>query len=237
MGFVRKVTGQDSADRSAKAALESSEIQTTAATEAADRAAQAGQDASALFDPYAALGQTGVDQAGFLTDSQAQYDFLQDNPLFQGALDNANQQTLGLAAARGRLSSGDTLTQLSNNTLLSASPLIADQKASINNLLGIGQNTAANQGNLITSTAANQNNFLTGAAASESAGLVGAANAKNAGDSALTNLTMGLGGSLIGAAGSALAGPLGGAITSGITSAFSGTGTDAANTATYGRTF
>jgi len=102
---------------------------------------------------------------------------LQNNPLFQASLDNANQQTLQSAAARGRLSSGDTLQQLSQNTLLSASPLIQQQKQSIGDLLTIGQNVAGNQGNL-----------LTGGAAAQAGGLIGGANARTQGVNNILNL-------------------------------------------------
>lgn len=180
MGFVRKITGQDAAKRSQQAAIESGEIQRAAAGEA-----------SALLDPFQQLGQSGLQQSGFLTDPQAQFDFLQTNPLFQQALaqnQQATQQAQGdlfkSAAARGRLSAGDTLQQVQNlgdissrNLLLQSAPLIQQQKASIGDLLTIGQNVAGNQGNL-----------LTGGAAAQAAGLVGGANARNQGDANLGNL-------------------------------------------------
>ena len=161
-GFDDKVLGRDAM----RAAEEAGNIQATAAGQA-----------SALLDPFQSLGTSGIEQAGFLTDPQAQFDFLQNNPLFQSSLDNANQQTLQSAAARGRLSSGDTLQQLSNNTLLSASPLIQQQKQSIGNLLNIGQNVAGNQGNL-----------LTGQAAATAGGIIGGANAQTQGVNNLLNL-------------------------------------------------
>ena len=161
-GFDDKVLGRDAA----RAAEEAGEIQATA-----------GGQASALLDPFQGLGTSGIEQAGFLTDPQAQFDFLQNNPLFQASLDNANQQTLQSAAARGRLSSGDTLQQLSQNTLLSASPLIQQQKQSIGDLLTVGQNVAGSQGNL-----------LTGQAAARAGGIVGGANAQTQGTQNLFNL-------------------------------------------------
>ena len=176
MGFVRKITGQDAAKRSANAAVSAGEIQQQAAT-----------DASALYDPFQQLGQSGLDQSSFLTDPNAQFDFLQNNPLFQMGLDNANEQTLKSAASRGRLSAGDTMQQLSQNALLTASPLINQQKQSIGDLLTVGQNVAGNQGNL-----------LTGGAASQAAGLVGGANARNQGDANLGNMVFGLGGAALG---------------------------------------
>ena len=184
MGFVRRLTGKTAAD----AAREGGEIQSQAGIGAAENVLQAGQQAGTLLDPFAQIGQQGIDQAGFLTDPQAQFDFLQNNPLFQLGLDNANTQTNKFAAARGRLSAGDTLQQLNQNALLTAAPLIQQQRQSIGDLLSIGQNTALNQGNILTGTAANQGNLLTGAAAAQAGGIVGAENARGAGQENLLNL-------------------------------------------------
>jgi len=152
MGFVRDLTGRTAVD---------------AAKKGADAQVQGSIEASQLLDPFKGIGEQGLAQAGFLTDPNAQFEFLQNNPLFQMSLDNANQNTLGMAAAQGRLSSGDTLQQLSNNTLLAAQPLIGQQKQSIGDLLNFGLTTAGSQGNL-----------RTGQAAAEAGGIVGAANAR-----------------------------------------------------------
>ena len=165
MGFLRDLTGRTAVD---------------AAGQAGDVQAQGAIEASQLLDPFQQIGQQGLDQANFLTDPNAQFDFLQNNPLFQMSLDNANQNTLGLAASRGRLSSGDTLQQLSNNTLLAAQPLIGQQKQSIGDLLNFGLSTAGSQGNL-----------RTGQAAAQAGGIVGAANAR--GDRAQNVLDLGMG--------------------------------------------
>lgn len=192
MGFVRKLTGQEAGIRSARAATESGELQQ-----------QAAGNASELLSPFQQLGQQGLDQSQFLTDPNAQFDFLQGNPLFQMGLDNANEQTNKMAASRGRLSSGDTLQQLGQNSLLAAAPLIQGQKNSIGNLLNFGMNTAANQGNL-----------LTGGAASQAAGLVGSANARNQGDANFSNMVMGLGGAALGSpiGGNTIGGKLAGSL-------------------------
>ena len=210
MGFVRRLTGETAADVSRQAGERQSNVGGNAARFATQKGNEAGlltrragaqadllartsgDQAGGLLDPFAAIGQQGVDQAGFLTDPQAQFDFLQNNPLFQMGLDNANTQTNKFAAARGRLSAGDTLEQLNNNALLTASPLIQQQKQSIGDLLNLGSNTAGQQGNVLQNTAANRStilqnqganrgNFLTGAAAAEAGGMIGAENARSAG--------------------------------------------------------
>lgn len=152
MGFVRDLTGKTAANRARAAG----ELQGDAAVEAKN-----------LLNPFAELGQQGLSQAGFLTDPNQQFDFLQNNPLFQLALDNANTQTLQQAAAKGRISSDDTQQALANNVLLQASPLINQQAGAIGSLIDLGVNTAGNQGNL-----------LTGEAAARAGGLVGEGNAR-----------------------------------------------------------
>jgi hypothetical protein len=133
--------------------------------------------ASAMFDPFAQLGQSGVNQAGFLTDPNQQFNFLQNNPLFQMGLDNANRQTMSNAASQGRLSSGDTLQQLTNNSLLTAQPLIQDQKNSIANLLNFGTNAATNQGNILLGQGQNTANSINNAAGAQAQGILSSGNA------------------------------------------------------------
>jgi hypothetical protein len=178
MGFVDRLSGKTAA----KAAKKAGDIQSEAATLAAGNAFEVGQQASGLYDPFQQIAQQqGVEQAGFLTDPNAQFDFLQNNPLFQMGLDNANEQTLKSAASRGRLSAGDTLEQLTANSLLQAAPLISDQKNSISNMLTMGQNVAGNQGTILQNATTNQGNLLTGGAAAQAGGIVGAENARGAG--------------------------------------------------------
>jgi hypothetical protein len=182
MGFVDRLTG--------KTAQESAE-------RAADTQVQFAQEASALLDPFQQLGQAGLSQAGFLTDPQAQFNFLQNNPLFQAAQNVGQQATqraqsdlFKSAAARGRLSAGDTIEEIqrlgdlsSQNLLLQAQPLIDRQTQNIGNLLNIGQNVAANQGSL-----------LTGQGAALAGGIIGGENARARGQENLFNLAGGIGG-------------------------------------------
>lgn len=164
-GSIAANKASNAADSSSRAAIEAAELQ-----------AQAGREASELFDPFKGIGQQGIDLAGFLGNPQAQADFAQNNPLYQLGLNNLNEQTNKTAASRGRLSSGDTLLQLQNNATLAASPLIDRQRTDILNLLNIGQGVAGNQGNL-----------LTGSAAAGAGGIIGSQNALNAGTQAQIN--------------------------------------------------
>jgi len=162
--------GQQGEDESREASLKAEEELLTAQDKSIAETRRATAEGQAFLQPFGGVGLQGAEQAGFLTDPQAQFDFLQSNPLFQLSLDNANTQTNKFAASRGRLSAGDTLQQLSNNVLLSAAPLIQSQKQSIGDLLNLGVNVAGNQGSL-----------LTGQGASLAGGIVGSANVNTAG--------------------------------------------------------
>jgi len=215
MGFIRDLTGKtavdaarDSAGVQSNAALEAAQIQADSAREAAALQVQGGKDASALLNSFANIGEQGLAQSNFLTDPNAQFEFLQNNPLFQNALSAGDQNVDRLmqsAAARGRLSSGDTAQQLQTlgqqNLLQAAFPLIQGQKNSIGDLLNFGSTTASNQGNLLTGQAAAaaggiqnagqaQAGGLTNSAAAQAAGIVGGANAR--GQSAQNVLGLGM---------------------------------------------
>lgn len=228
MGFVKKTVGSVLGTEQADAAKEAAETQALSGEKAIEAQQQAkdealgflensdaqgylsGEQAQGFLAPYAQLGQQGLNQAGFLTDPNQQFNFLQSNPLFQGALDNSNRQTLNLAAARGRLSAGDTQSALANNVLLAASPLINQQSANIQGLLNTGLGVAGSQANLsqglqqsranlaqglqqsqanaALGTGSNIANLTTGIGAALAGGQVGAANARAAGTGNLLNL-------------------------------------------------
>ncbi len=149
-----------------------------ASLEAAGIQGQSIQDAIAAqqagIEPFQPLIEQGMSQAGFLTDPQAQFDFLQNNPLFTSALEAANRETQNIAAARGRLSAGDTLQQLSQNVLLSASPLITRQQQNIQNLINTGANLTIGSTTAIS-------DLITSGGAVEAAGVAGAGAASSQG--------------------------------------------------------
>jgi hypothetical protein len=181
MGFVRNLVGGITGSTAANAAKDSAQIQADSGQQAIEEIRRSTAEGQAFLEPFQQIGQQGLDQSSFLTDPQEQFDFLQNNPLFQMGLDNANTVTQQSAAARGRLSSGDTLQQLTNNSLLTAAPLIADQKNSIQNLLNQGLQTAQGQGNIAIGQGSNIANTTTDIGAALAAGQVGAANARSQG--------------------------------------------------------
>ena len=180
MGFLSQVANVFTGSEDAKAAKRAGQIQQDEAITQGANLRVAGDTASGFFNPLMEVGQQGLDLAGFLGDPNKQAQFAQNNPLFQLGLDNLNTQTNRSAAARGRLTAGDTLMRLQNNATLAAQPLIDRQRQDILNLLGIYQNTASSQANIETGTATDIANLLTGGAAAKAAGVVGAQNARTA---------------------------------------------------------
>jgi hypothetical protein len=188
MAFVEKQIENITGQTAAEASIESANIQAEAGQQAIEQQRLAGQEAQAFFDPFSGIAQQGIDQAGFLADPQAQFEFLQSNPLFKLALENANTQTEKRAAASGRLSAGDTLQDLSNNVLLASSPLIDRQRQDIGNLLNIGTGIAGSRANTALGVGSNVGNLLTDISSAQAAGQVGAANAASQGTQNLIDL-------------------------------------------------
>jgi hypothetical protein len=179
---IIKDTWEDLTGRTAaKAAGRAGELQYQGTQLGIEEQRRAAEQGLGFLEPYQQIGEQGLSQAGFLTDPTAQFNFLQQNPLFQLALEQAGTETKGMAAARGRLSAGDTLQQLSKNVLLSASPLIQQQKGSIMDLLRLGGGVAGSQANIATGTGANIADLLGSGAAARAAGEVGGAQARQQG--------------------------------------------------------
>jgi len=179
--IIGGVASSSAADTSAEASLDSAEIQARAGREAISGQEDAAQRAQGFFEPFAGVAEQGVEGADFLANPQAQFDFLQNNPLFELSLENANQRTLQTASANRRLSFGDTLQNLSNNVLLASTPLIDRQRQDITNLLRFGGDIATSQANIETGQAARIGDVTTSIGAANAAGTIGAANAANAG--------------------------------------------------------
>ena len=88
-GIADDITGTTAANAAAAGA----QTQADAGQAAIDEIRRATGEGQAFLEPFSQLGQQGLDQSGFLTDPNAQFDFLQNNPLFQMGLDNANRVT------------------------------------------------------------------------------------------------------------------------------------------------
>lgn len=193
LGLVDDVTGTEAA---ADAARGASAAQVQAGREAIQAQRAAAERGQEFLAPFGGVGQQALGQLGVLTDPQQQMQFLQSNPLFQMALDNANRQTQQQAAASGRLSAGDTLQQLSNNVLLSAQPLLQNQQRNVAGLLDFGRGLATTQANVELGQGSQIGNLLTQIGNAQAAGIVGAENPQQQ----FTQGLMNIGGTLGGAA-------------------------------------
>jgi len=168
MGIIgdtfQAITGQGGKN----AARRSANIQAAAGEQAIERARQGADEAQGFLSPFQEVIDRSAGASSFLGDSQAQFDFLQDNPLF--------------------LSAGDTLQQLANNVLLTSAPLIDRQRQDVGNLLNMGTDLARTQGNIALSEAANAGNLMTDIGAVRGAGEVGQANALSQGVNNMFNI-------------------------------------------------
>lgn len=181
MGFVSDIVGGLTGSTAAQAATQGAEQQAAATQQAIAAQQQAAVRGQEFLAPFAGVGQEALGQAGFLTDPQAQFEFLQQNPLFQLSLDEAQRQTQQSAASRGRLTAGDTLQQLSQNVLLSAQPLIGQQQQNIAGLLDFGRGVATTQAGIEQGFAQQVSPLLQDIGNVQAAGGVGAATARGAG--------------------------------------------------------
>lgn len=166
MGFVSDAVGDvfgsiTGSTQAAEGAQEAARIQAESGREAIARQEVAAGRAQEFFEPFAGVSERGVEASQFLANPQAQFDFLQNNPLFNLALENANQRTLQTASAGRRLSFGDTLQQLSSNALLSAQPLIDRQRQDVAGLLDLGTNVAGSRANIEQGLGTNVSNLST----------------------------------------------------------------------------
>jgi len=192
-GHIGALTGQDAADASQEAA----KLQQQLGLEGIEEVRLAREQQRADLQPFTEFGAQNLPFAQeFLFDPQSQFDFLQSNPLFNLALENANRQTQQSAAARGRLSAGDTLQQLSNNVLLAAQPLIGQQSQNIFNALQLGQSSAAGTGAGALSSGTQIAELNTQIGNALAAGGVGAAQAQQQGAQNLLSTGAGIAGAI-----------------------------------------
>lgn len=184
--------GGDAAD----AARDGARIQAQAADRAIDLQRESRDLAREDLAPFREFGANNLAALSDILTPEGQASFLQNNPLADLALDNANQTTLKSSAARGKLGSGSTLQSLTDNFLLTSLPLLQNQQNQLFNSVNLGQASASGQANTTLQTGNSLSNLITGQGAVQAGGIIGAANARQQG---INNL-IGLGGQLGGAA-------------------------------------
>ena len=151
--------------------------------------------------------QQAVDQTQALFGPNAG-ETMMANPMFQAIQAQNQQDIMQNAAVRGRLGTGGTQTHLQDAALRTGFDILNQERSAqlqnagfLANLVGQGQSAAAGQGAAAIQTgqgisgtlgqsAANQGNLLTSGAAATAAGQVGAANANTQMWGNLANLGM-----------------------------------------------
>ena len=194
MSFVGKAIGSvTGANKQAKAAQNAANIQAAAADKSSQIQKDMFEQVRGDLNPYRTAGSDALAQLmgkmqpnGFFNQTYQGQD-IYDDPSYQFRVNQGNNAIQGSAAAQGGVLSGATLKALQNYGQESASQeyqnaynrFNADQTNQYNrlsNLVGIGQNAAAQTGNAGTQTAqALANNTMQGANA-KSAGTIAAGN-------------------------------------------------------------
>ena len=217
MGFVDNLSGKTAA----KAAIKGAGIQ-AGALEESKGIIQEGSDtaqgilvdqfgnATSPFDQFSGVTNQALGMSDILFDPQAQASYLQNNPIYQNALQQAQDSTNASSAARGRIGAGDTISRLADNTLTTALPFLQNQQNLVQggiqqglgiagNLSQLNSNQTSALANLELGNATNIANLVQGIGAVQAGGVTGAANARTAGASGLFNAATQIGAAAIGA--------------------------------------
>lgn len=133
-------------------------------TQAADRATQA-QEAAAQqmrddLQPWRDLGQSKIAPLNNLLTGQGQLDYINNNPFFKSMMNQSKNALFANQAARGKLGSGATASALQDQFMGAGNALVSDQYNRLYNLVGMGNNAAAQQGTASMNTAQNTGQYM-----------------------------------------------------------------------------
>lgn len=166
MGFIRDLSG-------ATAAEDAAGQQSRAADRAIDVAEESRDIARGDLEPYRNFGQSQMAGLEAMFTPEGQQAYLESNPMFAMSRDNLNQETMKAMASRGRLGTGDTLNEVSMNTLRAGQPLIDRQTNNLFNAVNMGQSSAAGQANTALQSGAGISDLLTQQGNAQAAGTMG----------------------------------------------------------------
>ena len=165
--------------KSRKASKRAARAQEAAAQAALDEQRRQFDVSQSVLAPFRTFGQQQLGPLADILTAEGQASFLEGNPLFEFGLQNLNEQTANIAAARGRLGAGDTREQFLENAFLAGSPLLANQMNALFNAANIGQSSAAGAANIGVNAGIQNANLLTQIGNAQAAGRVGQAQAFN----------------------------------------------------------
>jgi len=109
---------------------------------------QARDTSRGFLEPFAEFGEGQIDPLQDILTSEGQLDFLQNNPIFQAALRNANLGTNASAASQGRFRAGGTAAELFQNFLSTSFPLLQSQTQNLFQAAGFGERGRTGQANI-----------------------------------------------------------------------------------------
>lgn len=184
VGAFTASSARKGAKRSAAVLAGAADTAITSQREAEERALErsrvAEERARADFEPFTAAGTRaigGLEEglAGvsrLVTDPEAQREFITNNPFFDALATRATEELFSNQAARGKVGSGGTAEALQNSLVLLGSSLLnqnVTQRQNVNtqfqNLVNIGQVSAAGQAGVTGAAAGRDVDIITGTAA------------------------------------------------------------------------
>lgn len=205
-GFVSKVTDAIGLTNygDQKKAAKAAQGQELAATQA-QIAYQEGAEkrATERLQPFVNLGTSNIQGLQGLLTPQGQMGYLQSNPMFQAAVQNAASQTKGAAASQGKFGSGGLVNQLMQNYLSQGEQFVGNQFNRLTNTVGMGQASAAGQAANSLNAANNITGILGNQGDIRSAGTMAGQNIQNQALSGGSNMLFGglTGSGMLGGAG------------------------------------
>ena len=183
MGFFSSIlepfTGKEAAKESTRAGIRSARAEEEARNQLIERT-----------QPFVDVGVGAAGGLQQFIDDPSGYSFLENNPMFQAAVNNAGDRIGNANASRGKFNSGGTVDQLFQNYLATGDQFVNS---------GFNRQYQPTQfgGNMALGVGTNVGNSITAGQNALNAGNIGAANARSAG---MSNL-IGLGTTIYGATG------------------------------------
>lgn len=145
-GFVGKVTdtiGLTDFEGQKDAATQASNQQLAATEKQIAFLKDQNQIARDQMQPFVDFGKGYLPQINAMLTPQGQTDYLTNNPMFNAAVGNANQELLKAGAARGKVGSGGMVDQLFKNYLATGESFVNNQFNRLWQPITMGQNSAA----------------------------------------------------------------------------------------------
>lgn len=186
-----------SANKASSAARQSANAQVESSNNAIAAQKESSNIARGDLMPYADLGRRNIGGLeSLINDPNAQLKYVQENPFFKALTDQTTQTLFNNTSAKSKMGSGGTAEALQNSLLLLGNDLVQQQISNKQNLVSMGQNAAAGQGNITMNSGNSIADLYTQQGNARAAGLVGGANAKTQALQGAMNFGGQLGGTL-----------------------------------------